>query len=155
MFDDLVGAPLTFDQIDLAFPIIQAHDRTMTLAVWRRYAMRLLLAAPGSGISGVFRGRYVHGLFAYHSVPCPSVGGDLMLVDLVVYADLINQCGVVDRLIGAIDEVSQALGTCEVHLILPQQPSGQTASPLRHSLLRAGHRREGEMFCKRFSCASA
>lgn len=138
-------------QIDQAYPILQSAMPALELDDWRAYASALLdQPEDRGGIVAIQSKGYINGLFSYGVRPqlaCHKV----LIVETIVVLDLVNNEGVAEALLHAVDDLAGRLGAEAIHALVPSGQSRPTdyADWLSRQFRAVGYRCEAAALCKK------
>jgi len=151
MTKSFVSFALTADHVAVVFPLVQTALPGMTLEAWRRFARCLVDGSAGPLARGALGLRnaagYVCGLLIFR-VDHDLRHGKVLAVDLFIALDLLNEEEAGSALLQAVEAKARELQCTATHIRLD---AGQKSLPRR--LLRSGHCKEAELFCKMIEAA--
>lgn len=130
MSHGFTAKPLARQQIDQAFPLVNAVAPGLTVQRWRDFAARALPDAPpsdgpsaavvGRGIMTVQNDRgYILGLFS-HGVCDHLRLGRVLGVDNLMVADMFDAGGAMEALLEAMKRLAREAGCVAIHTDLPE-----------------------------------
>lgn len=144
---------MSVEEIDQAFPLVQALCPSAELEGWRRFArQRLSSKAPsetqvGTGVLIVRNEQgCIVGIGAYQ-VTCDLLHGPVLLADHFCALDIVDPSNVARALEGGIERIARRHGCTAVHTTVASS-DGQGDSWLCAVLYERGHRVEGLHMCK-------
>jgi hypothetical protein len=149
---ELTTHPLTIDQIDQVFPLVQASLPRLQLEDWRAFGRdKIRASATGSeGIQSVVAEQnYIAGLCIYRIEAILS-HGPALIADHFMALDLFDRPAVAHALAGFLEELGRRRGCTALHTNIAegaersQGASGSLASILRER----GHIVESLLLCK-------
>lgn len=149
---DLTIKALADEEINQAFPLVQAAVPRVTLDQWRDFARRKTAATQGgaTGIQGVLTEQnYIAGLGIYR-VEYDLCHGSTLIVDYFLALDLFNREAVIHALAESLEDIAHQRGCLAIHTHIAERVDQWQGPPngMSSILRQRGHVIKSLRMCK-------
>jgi hypothetical protein len=121
---NVTASHLEGEQIEQAYPVVQAMCTDLSLCQWSGFARAMVGAAPAILDSGIIAARgahdYIQGVFSYVIAPDLCHGRSL-LADNFVALDMRTNSVVASALIRAMCVLARERGCATIHAVVPDE----------------------------------
>lgn len=144
------------DEVDRAYPLIQAALPGATIEAWRSFAA-MRLGEDESSKTGILYVRneqsYIVGLGAYMTV-YDLQHGPILFADHLCAMDIVDQSSVARALLRAMERIAEQQGCYAIHTALPQSDVREAHGWITNIFHERGHCIRGLQMCKLVASAS-
>lgn len=141
---------LSHDEVDRAYPLVQAIQPAATIEAWRRFAKGRLegTAASEMGILSVRNEQdYIVGIGAY-ILAQDLLHGPILFADHFCALDIMDKSSVARALLRGMERLAEQKGCSAIHTTLTQAAALERGDWMSNVLHERGHCVKGLQMCK-------